>query len=359
MKNIKKIKLLSSLSTVASTISLVTTSCAIVKNGNHDNKPTPDKLDINEITWVTRSMYTSKYNDTAEKEIINKVKNDNQSIFDRYQGLEESTAIFAEFKDDNNVIVEIKVTDDETYENSKSWTADYVKGNDQSEDDELILSTSTIKPYLYLGDVSTDATVSFEYTSGEGTPQLDASKCTVTCNGKCLTVTKGNQQSGNVIPIVLSPSSTNDGASLVTIVAEDQDGKKATLTVTVIVEKCFYAHTYLIYGTSGNYYWYATLTISPVISPQPMNKIELADWLWSKNFKSTNKRDCPVSGRYSVSMSSSTAAGTFYGTASTASSNGNFETVGYGTGPNNIRVYTLNLCSSSYPSTISSTIKRI
>ena len=44
------------------------------------------------------------------------------------------------------------------------------------------------------------------------------------------------------------------------------------------------------------------------------------------------------------------------GSSSTAvASNGNFATIGYGTGPNNIREYTFELCSGSY----SSTIKRI
>ena len=130
MKKFKKIKLLTSLSSiglVAASVPVIATSCTTspLLYGPNPNDTT---IEISQIRWIKQKIYN--YN--TESEIIAKVKQDNKYIYSNYPGLEEATTVSATFNSSSNGIdITIEVTDFEQTKYVQSgdpvtWSATYV-----------------------------------------------------------------------------------------------------------------------------------------------------------------------------------------------------------------------------------------
>ena len=118
MKNKKKwLKTLSSTILATSLVPLAATACTVssIKYSNQQQS----NLDINTLSWMKRTEFTT--NDIAQ--IQNIVKQDNQNLFDEYEGLESSITITPTVSG-TNINVAISATG--SYSGSFNWNAKYV-----------------------------------------------------------------------------------------------------------------------------------------------------------------------------------------------------------------------------------------
>ena len=129
MKRSKKIKLIASLSTIATVSTavpaLVTSCTTIAPDSSIISDVNSRSIDINNIAWVKSNLFDTK----VQSEIEAKVKEENHAIFNGYAGLEACVDITADVTDLNAIAIKIHrnntVNPKYTSTGDVTWTAKY------------------------------------------------------------------------------------------------------------------------------------------------------------------------------------------------------------------------------------------
>ncbi|MCF0227257.1 MAG: hypothetical protein HUJ52_00350 [Malacoplasma sp.] len=307
MKYSKKIKLLSSLSIL--TITTTLTSCAAVTISRSDG--VIGQIDIETINWIWRSLYNYKDESTIESEIVNRVKADNITIFNRYPGLENAVN-FETNLNNGDITITVTATGD-TYTGTKSWDATYAEypkpGPSPSSNTELQINVSSIVPYFITGDDATQYTVTVTKPNGDSVELVDAN-CTVESNNSCLSAVKNGAVSSNSMTIDFTPDATITGVAIVVINVVDSENNMGSKIVTILVKdpagtpKTYYLHNVLIkYETESEYNntftkYYLTCPLVTSSNTEWTFKT-LNEWAKDQEYTVANNKYLTAAGYYS------------------------------------------------------------
>ena len=247
MKKLKKIKLLTSLSSiglVATTVPIIATSCTTASlYGPNQNDAT---IEITQIRWIKQKIY----NVNTENEIIAKCKKDNSTIYAKYSGLEEATTVSASISS-NTINITISVTDTTQTKYTGgpvSWTATYVTPTPPPTPStkSLVLNTSGIPTTLYLdsGEQSYEVFAYLKNGSTISTTPANITDVSVTIpTSEQNIVYADGTASSNKGYVNITPLS--EGNATLTITVTDSDNITGSSIVSVKVEGTMFKNNHI------------------------------------------------------------------------------------------------------------------